>query len=58
MRLTSEVGCSSGGKLLEALMIAELLGHDEPTPLRTLWSTKFPESELERLAVALGYSFD
>ena len=42
----------------EALMIAELLAHDEPTALRTLWSTKFPESELERLAVALGHSFD
>jgi len=42
----------------EALMIAELLDHDEPTALRTAWSTKFPESELERLAVALGHSFD
>jgi hypothetical protein len=42
----------------EALMIAELLDHDEPTALRTLWSTRFPESELERLAVALGHSFD
>jgi ppGpp synthetase/RelA/SpoT-type nucleotidyltranferase len=42
----------------EALMIAELLDHDEPTALRTVWSTKFPEPELERLAVALGHSFD
>jgi len=42
----------------EALMIAELLDHDEPTALRSLWNTKFPESELEHLAVALGHSFD
>jgi hypothetical protein len=42
----------------EALMIAELLDHDEQTALRSLWNTKFPESELERLAVALGHSFD
>jgi len=42
----------------EALMIAELLDHDEPTALRSLWSTRFPESELERLAVVLGHSFD
>jgi ppGpp synthetase/RelA/SpoT-type nucleotidyltranferase len=42
----------------EALMIAELLDHDEPTALRTLWSTKFPEPELERLALALGHSFE
>jgi ppGpp synthetase/RelA/SpoT-type nucleotidyltranferase len=42
----------------EALMIAELLDHDESTALRTVWNTRFPESELERLAVALGHSFD
>jgi hypothetical protein len=42
----------------EALMIAELLSHDEQMALRHLWNTKFPESELERLAVALGHSFD
>jgi ppGpp synthetase/RelA/SpoT-type nucleotidyltranferase len=41
----------------EALMIAEFLDGNEPTALRTLWSTKFPESELESLAVALGHSF-
>ena len=42
----------------EALMIAELLHHDESTALRTLWNTKFPEPELERLALAFGHSFD
>jgi ppGpp synthetase/RelA/SpoT-type nucleotidyltranferase len=42
----------------EALMIAEFLAHNEPTALRTLWSTKFPDSELEKLALAFGHSFD
>jgi ppGpp synthetase/RelA/SpoT-type nucleotidyltranferase len=42
----------------EALLIAELLDHDEQTALRTLWNTRFPEAELERLAVAFGHSFD
>jgi hypothetical protein len=42
----------------EALMIAELLDRDELLPLRRVWNQRFPEEELERLAVAFGHSFD
>ena len=43
----------------EALMVAELLNRDEQVPaLRRLWNERFPEPELERLAVAFGHSFD
>jgi ppGpp synthetase/RelA/SpoT-type nucleotidyltranferase len=42
----------------EALMIAELLDRDEHLALQRLWNERFPEVELERLAVAMGHSFD
>lgn len=42
----------------EALLIAELLEEDQHIALRTRWSERFPEAELERLAVVFGHSLD
>ncbi len=41
----------------EALMIYERLEHDQ-FETRQAWGTRFPERELERLAVTFGISFD
>jgi ppGpp synthetase/RelA/SpoT-type nucleotidyltranferase len=41
----------------EVLMIYERLEHD-PLAVRERWSGVFPESELERVALAFGISFD
>lgn len=42
----------------EALMIAELLERDEQLAVQRLWNERFPDVELERLALAMGHSFD
>jgi putative GTP pyrophosphokinase len=42
----------------EALLIAEILYRDEQIALRRRWNERFPEPELQRLAVVLGHSFD
>lgn len=41
----------------EVLMLYERLEHD-PLAVRERWSNVFPESELERVALAFGISFD
>lgn len=41
----------------EALMIYDLLESDQAT-LKEMWTTQFPERELERIAIAFGISLD